>query len=114
MGKISFSVVIMIAAVAFLSSCTSLNEAAKDVKYSTKSEAPKDCTEIGEVSVGTLFPLYNMESVKNSMRNKTTEMGGNFLVIDNIKSVANNTGSTNGYTGSGRAYKCPSSPANTN
>ena len=55
-----------------------------------------------------------MESVKNSMRNKTTEMGGNFLVIDNIKSVANNTGSTNGYTGSGRAYQCPSSPANSN
>jgi hypothetical protein len=32
-----------------------------------------------------------MESVKNEMRNKTSAMGGNFLVIDEIKSVSSST-----------------------
>jgi PBP1b-binding outer membrane lipoprotein LpoB len=108
------SVATILAACVLLGSCTNLNESAQSVKYATKSEAPKDCTELGEVSVGSLLPLYNLESVKNAMRNKTSEMGGNFLVIDDIKSVANNTGATTGYTGSGRAYQCPSSPTSTN
>jgi hypothetical protein len=119
LGKILLSVAIVAATSLVLSSCVGLNEAAQNVKYSTKSEASKDCKEIGEVSVGSILPLYTIESVKNAMRNKTTEMGGNFLVVDEIKgvpsvsSVSNVAGgagsytSTNGYTGSGRAYLCP-------
>jgi hypothetical protein len=114
MGNKLLSVVTIVAGCVLLGSCSSLNESAQNVKYATKSEAPKECTELGEVSVGSLMPLYNMESVKNSMRNKTSEIGGNFLVIDDIKSVANNTGTTTGYAGSGRAYQCPSSPTTTN
>jgi Domain of unknown function (DUF4156) len=109
-----------------LASCSGLNESAQNVKYSTKSEAPKDCKEIGEVSVGSFLPHMTMESVKNEMRNKTAAMGGNFLVIDEIKSVSSSTpptvganglmtvgGSTSsGYAGSGRAYKCPQSESN--
>jgi hypothetical protein len=122
MSKILLSVVRAVATSLFLSSCVGLNEAAQNVKYSTKSEASKDCKEIGEVSVGSILPLYTIESVKNAMRNKTTEMGGNFLVIDEIKgvssgsSVSNVVGgtssytSTSGYTGSGRAYQCPQEP----
>ena len=112
-GKILLSVVSVVATSLFLSSCVGLNEAAKSVKYSTKSEASKDCKEIGEVSVGSIVTLYTIESVKNAMRNKTTEMGGNFLVIDEVKSVSsgsgvsNTAGGTSGYTGSGRAYQCP-------
>jgi hypothetical protein len=111
MGKELLSTATMLVACLLLASCASLNEGAQSVKYATKSEAPKDCTELGEVSVGSLMPLYNMESVKNSMRNKTNEMGGNFLVIDDIKSVNNTAGATTGYTGSGRAYQCPQSSA---
>ena len=58
---------------------------------SATSEAPKDCKEIGEVSVGSFLPHVTMESVKNEMRNKTSAMGGNFLVIDEIKSVSSST-----------------------
>jgi hypothetical protein len=117
MGKYGFR--LLLATCVFLGSCAGLNESAQNVKYSTKSEAPKDCTEIGEVSVGSIFAHLTMESVKNAMRNKTSEMGGNFLVIDEIKSVSNSnpmvgangtmmSGSTSsGYTGSGRAYQCP-------
>jgi hypothetical protein len=106
-----------------LASCSSLNESAQNVKYSTKSEAPKDCKELGEVSVGSFLPHVTMESVKNEMRNKTAAMGGNFLVIDEIKSVSSSTppmvgsngfmmgggSSSSGYAGSGRAYQCPQS-----
>lgn len=119
MGKYGFWA--LLATCAFLGSCSGLNESAQNVKYSTKSEAPKDCTEIGEVSVGSILPHLTMESVKNEMRNKTSAMGGNFLVIDEIKSVSNSNppmvgangtmmgggSSTSGYTGSGRAYQCP-------
>ena len=45
--------VLMTSCVLLLASCSGLNESAKNVKYSTKSEAPKDCKEIGEVSVGS-------------------------------------------------------------
>src|SRR5580698_4751674 len=114
---------VMAACVLLLASCSSLNESAQNVQYSTKSEAPKDCKEIGEVSVGSFLPHVTMESVKNEMRNKTAAMGGNFLVIDEIKSVSSSTppmvgsnglmtgggSSSSGYAGSGRAYQCPQS-----
>jgi hypothetical protein len=78
------------------------------VKYVTKTEAPQFCKKIGEVSVGSIIPLLDMESVKNSMRNKTADMGGNYLVIDEIKTIpAPTPGASTGYAGSGRAYKCP-------
>ena len=106
---------VLLAMCVLLGSCAGLDESAQDVKYSTKSEAPKNCTEIGEVSAGSMFALYDMESVKNAMRNKTSKMGGNFLVIDDIKTVssavpgANGSAGnvTSGYRGTGRAYHCP-------
>ena len=115
--------VLMAICVLLLASCSGLNESAQNVKYSTKSEAPKDCKEIGEVSVGSFLAHVTMESVKNEMRNKTAAMGGNFLVIDEIKSVSSSTPptvgsnglmmgggfSSSGYAGSGRAYQCPQS-----
>ena len=124
MGK--YGLRLLLATCAFLASCAGLNESAQNVKYSTKSEAPKDCKEIGEVSVGSFFAHVTMESVKNEMRNKTSAMGCNFLVIDEIKSVSSSTppmvganglmmgggSSSSGYAGSGRAYKCPQSESN--
>ena len=115
--------VLMATGVLLLASCSGLNESAQNVKYSTKSEASKDCKELGEVSVGSFLPHITMESVKNEMRNKTAAMGGNFLVIDEIKSVSSSTppmvgsnglmtgggSSSSGYAGSGRAYQCPQS-----
>ena len=124
MTKLGFYALLAISLL--LGSCAGLNESAQNVKYSTKSEAPKDCTEIGEVSVGSILPHMTMESVKNEMRNKTSAMGGDFLVIDEIKSVSSSTpmvvapngmmtgggSSSSGYAGSGRAYKCPQSESN--
>jgi hypothetical protein len=107
MRRRSLSVIALIATCMFIGSCAGLNESGQNVKYVTKSEASKECKEVGEVSIGSIFPLLDMTSVKNSMRNKTAEMGGNFLVIDDIKSVHGTNGSANGYAGSGRAYQCP-------
>jgi hypothetical protein len=107
MRKRSVSVIAIMAACVFVGSCASLNESGQNVKYATKTEAPAGCKEIGEVSSGTLMAMYDMTSVKNSMRNKTAEMGGNYLVIDGIKNVPGANGSSSGYAGSGRAYQCP-------
>src|ERR1700733_10919992 len=46
MKKTGFCV-LMAACVLLLASCSSLNESAQNVQYSTKCEAPKDCKEIG-------------------------------------------------------------------
>ncbi|MHB8381052.1 MAG: hypothetical protein ACYDC3_01750 [Candidatus Binataceae bacterium] len=110
MRKGLLSVVMVAFACGFLSSCTALDESAKNVKYSTKREAPSDCKELGEVAAGTIVPLYDIISLKNAIRNNNAEMGGDFLVVDEIKSVANPNGGSTGYTGSGRAYKCPEGP----
>ena len=125
MRKVLLWITTTIATCLFLGSCTELHETAQNVQYSTKSEAPKDCKQIGEVAVGSIIPLFDMTSVKNAMRNKTAQMGGNFLVIDDIKTVSSpavspggyngfgssggytSSGSTSGYAGSGRAYQCP-------
>jgi hypothetical protein len=76
MKPLPLSVKTLFTACVFLGSCAGLKESAQNVKYSTKAEAPKDCTEIGEVSVGSIFSLFDMTSVKNAMRNKTAEMVG--------------------------------------
>jgi hypothetical protein len=103
----SLSVIALVITCLFTASCASLSESAQNVKYATKTEAPAGCKEIGEVSVGSLVSMYDMTSVKNAMRNKTAEMGGNYLVIDDIKTVAGANGSSSGYAGTGRAYQCP-------
>jgi len=85
-------------------SAQTLTEGGKNVRYVVKEEAAKDCQELGEVSVGNEsfgMPPTSIEEVKTRMRNKTAEMGGNFLVIDAISSLANVE-----FKGSGRAYKC--------
>ena len=105
----SLSVAALIAGCVFFASCAGLSESAQNVKYATKSEAPAGCKEIGEVATGSLMPMFDMTSVKNSLRNKTAEMGGNYLVVDEIKNVPGANGSSNGYAGSGRAYQCPQS-----
>jgi hypothetical protein len=110
MTKLALPIVII--SCAFISSCTSLNESAQNVRYATKSEAPSSCKELGEVSAGTFFQLMTMESVKNDLRNQTSDLGGNFLVIDQIQYVGgsrgiNGTVGSGGYAGSGRAYQCP-------
>ncbi len=103
------SIALLIAASIFFTSCSRLSESAQNVKYATKSEAPAVCKEIGEVSAGSLMPMFDMTSVKNSLRNKTADLGGNYLVVDEIKNVPGVNGSSNGYAGSGRAYRCPQS-----
>ncbi len=88
-------------------SCASLTERGKKVKYVTKQEADSGCEELGEVVVGEGLSMgeINISQLKIQMRNKTAEMGGNFLVIDTIDK--NSNGKSYYYSGTGRAYKCP-------
>ena len=104
MKRIS-ALIFMILLAVFTSSCmATLTKGGKSVKYVTKAEAPSDCKEIGEVELG--FPKGgSVSDVKIKLRNKTAEMGGNFLVIDTIE-VAYDQNGGKYYDGSGRAYKC--------
>ena len=95
-------------AVIGLSSCAGLSTQGEKIRYVTKEEAPKDCKEIGDVTVGRIINLYSMKDVKNAMRNETAKMGGNFLVIDQTNYIPNPNG-LGGYEGTGRAYQCPES-----
>ncbi len=79
--------------------CASLTEAGKGVRV--LKEAPKNCKELGDLSSGTFASKPSQTDVKNDLRNKTAEMGGNLLVLDSINSVFRG-----GYSGSGRAFKC--------
>ena len=84
-----------------LSACVvPLTEGGTQVRYKTKDEAPPVCKEIGEVEIRG----YRMVDIKNRMRNKTSEMGGNLLVVDAIEGK-----DEGGFVGTGRAYSCPRS-----
>ena len=87
----------------FSSCASSLTAKGKSVKYVTKSEAPSNCKEIGEVEIG--FPkAVSTSDAKVMLRNETAEKGGNFLVIDTIEVHYNDSGKY--YEAGGRAYKC--------
>jgi hypothetical protein len=98
------SLILIILLLGMFSSCSSsLTAKGKSVKYATKSEAPSNCKEIGEVEIG--FPkAISASDAKVKLRNETAEKGGNFLVIDTIEVNYNNSGKY--YEGSGRAYIC--------
>lgn len=75
-----------------------------NVEYVTKQEAPKAYKLLGDVSFGGLEGGSSVQDTIVRMRNKTAEMGGDFLVIDVIEKHYNDQGGQ-WYTGNGRAYK---------
>ena len=98
------SLILVILLLGMFSSCAStLTVKGKEVKYFTKAEAPSNCKEIGEVELGFPKPI-SVSEAKIKLRNKTAEMGGDFLVIDTIE--VNGEGASKYYDATGRAYKC--------
>ncbi len=82
--------------------CATLSDKGKLVHYATKSEAPKVCQLLGEITIGEDLGRINVSQLKIEMRNAVGEMGGNFLVIDTIHYSL-----FDDFAGTGRAYKCP-------
>jgi len=94
------SLVLIVLLMSSLSACVSpakLIVAAEDVKYVTKSEAPENCTLLGEVAFESFESSGSIKETKIMFRNKTARMGGNFLVFDYL----NGPNDANG-----RAYNC--------
>lgn len=91
-------IVILLAAVV-LTGCASLSEAGKQVEV--VNESPKGCTELGELTSGTIASKPSTADVLNDLRNQAAEMGGTVLVKDSIGATG-----IGGYSGSGRAFKC--------
>ena len=100
MKKNKFLAILLVSStLLIITSCASLTEKGKTVKYATKSEAPKGCKLIGEVEP---WGAGSVSQLKIKMRNETGEKGGNYLVVDTIEKERNRA-----YIGTGRAYKCP-------
>ena len=100
-----------IAASLSFSACgTSLSQGGQQVNYSTKQEPPSDCEMIDSVyHEGTFECEATVSSLQNALRNKTADLGGNFLVIDTIVTINTKDGSC--FKGAGRAFTCPASRA---
>lgn len=75
----------------------SLNKEAESVKVA-KSDPPAGCKELGAVnSFGSM--IGSAQSDYNALKNRTHEMGGNYVRIDSMTSVSNKL--------VGTAFKCP-------
>ena len=84
---------------------TPITSAGQRVKYVTKSEAPPECQMIDSVSHDGAFECEpSVTDAQNALRNKTADMGGNFLVIDVV--IAQNTENGTCYKSTGRAFSC--------
>lgn len=103
MKKLTY--LLLIGLLGMATACASLTEAGNKVKYVTKTEAPAECKEIGEVTDG-MMGSSSISQVKIKLRNETGEKGGNFLVIETIEKSYNDQGGVY-YRGTGRAYSCP-------
>ncbi len=106
-----------------LVSCVSLSESGKNVKYTLENiEPPTNCFLLGEVSTFP-FDYATIEEVLTSLRNKTAEKGGNYLIpeIEEVGSIIKGSsaicrGKTTvarypcHYKGSGKVYLCKTDP----
>ena len=94
--------ILTVGLVLIASSCVSLTDGGKNVRIG-KTVPDKNCQEIntvyGEASMGS--PAQKLESAQNELRNKTANLGGNFVVMD----IA--SGGYYGASIAGRAFKCP-------
>ena len=93
-------VLLLLCATACLS--TKLTEKGKTVQLLMKEEAPKEYQLINDIAT-TGLGESDIIGVKNNLRNKTAELGGDLVVVDTIE-MHNGEGGTY-YTGNGRAYK---------
>lgn len=85
-----------------LSCATALTKQGETVKLLMKEEAPKEYELINDIET-SLFGEPSVISVKNTLRNKAAEVGGNLVVVDTIE--MHQEDSRTWYTGNGRAYK---------
>ncbi len=79
---------------------TQLTEEGEKVKYVKNQEAPANCVEVGIVSSGFIQLNMSENELMKQLRNKTANLGGNFLVVESVEA------SDATFKGKGIAYKC--------
>lgn len=89
----------LLSALLFLSGCASapLTESEKSVRILRKSDAPKECKEVGKVSVGP-YQTITPEAKDDNLKREASKLGGNVVTDDG------NT--ANGVAAYGTAFKC--------
>ena len=85
-------------------SCASLNKKGELVEYKIGGDPPEGSKYLGDISAGIGFSLFSQMDVINSLRNQAAEMGGNYLIINDITAIPNAEGGYGGYSGTGRVY----------
>lgn len=79
---------------------TQLTEDGEKVKYVKNKKAPANCEEVGTVSSGFIQLNMSENELIKQLRNKTANLGGNFLVVESVEA------SDATFKGKGTAYKC--------
>jgi hypothetical protein len=97
--------IIFLLPVLFFIGCISsqLNSNGARVQYVIKEEAPKGYTMIGTVEIDEFDSGKTYPDAIVRLRNKAGEIGGDFLVIDDIQ--YHDIDITLYYSGTGRVYK---------
>jgi hypothetical protein len=95
--------ILSVVALIFTFRCTTeLTKGAEAVKLIMKQEAPAEYELIGDIATsGAGEPT--IIGVKNNLRNKTAELGGDLVVVDTIE--MHGEGDREWYSGNARAYK---------
>lgn len=82
------------------------------VHYVPQEHDPSGCKPLGEVSVGKEWfvfdertPAVSREDTLVRLRNLAAKLGGNLVVVDEIKAPHSEC---NGFSGAARVYLCPS------
>ncbi len=98
-------IILMFITLTILNGCISaqLSTGGMQVEYVINGDAPSGYTEIGKVEIHDFESGVTYPDAVVRLRNKAGEMGGDFLVIDNIK--YQDIDFTIYYTGYGRVYK---------
>ncbi|MDA3900308.1 MAG: hypothetical protein PF637_07290 [Spirochaetes bacterium] len=104
--KKQYTIIIFLMLLTFAGCFSAQLREGTNVDYVTKQEAPSDCKKIGEVELdlSKLEGAVSASDVIVKLRNKTGQIGGDFLVVDAIEAHRDNSGRY--YSGFGRAYKC--------
>ncbi len=79
---------------------TPVNNNANNVKL-MKGDPPDNCKEIGVASASAYGPDFET-SMRNKLKNKGADMGGNYIRMESVDAVGNNL--------TGTVFSCPMIP----
>jgi len=106
----------LLGAILTLAGCATgiqLTEAGEGVRHVSRADMPTSCNLLGDVAIGIppdAARPRTQEELILLMRNKTGELGGNYVVLDSSSTEQDSDG-RDYYRGRGIGYACPEEEA---